>query len=320
MSSLNKPKYILHISKEGFNCVSNHWDSLSVFAFMSIKGFLNEDISIDRSLRFSLKSPFEWLFDEPWLQLPDGKKLIGAVDIMYHFEKQTTSAVTSNWAQTMAYYSLLREKLVPALYREFWINPENYLNSTSKEYSRAVGFPLNLIYCGLKRKRIIKRLSYELKKGEDEIKPSDETALLAGAKEFLNILERKLNDKDYFFGDKPSGLDAIVYGHLAMLQNAKLVIIPLLNHLKSCPSLLAHCQRMEKIVNSNEIAKTTINKSTEVNTTSEFPNRTRNIILTAIFGISTLLLYTISTGMLQINLGDSDSFENEEIEDEQPDE
>ncbi|CAD5116799.1 DgyrCDS5647 [Dimorphilus gyrociliatus] len=295
---------------------------------MSIRGLLNDNISIDRSLRFSLSSPLEWLLDEPWLELPDGSKIIGAMDIMYHFEKQMTSAVTSNWAQCMAYYSLLKERLVPALvriikvikfelYKEFWLNPENYLNSTSKEYSRAVGFPLNLVYCGMKRKRILKSLTFELKKGEEEIKQSDEVLILGRAKEFLNILERKLNDKEYFFGDKPSSLDAIVYGHLAMLQNAKLVIIPLLNHLKSCPSLLAHCQRMETLVNANKFTKVDTNESREkAAIDKEFPNRIRNIILTAVFGISTLLLYTISTGIIQINVNQDDISDNETEEEQ----
>ena len=41
--------------------------------------------------------------------------------------------------------------------------------------------------------------------------------------ECLNVLEKKLGDESYFFGSSPSTMDAVIYGHLAILLRAPLV-------------------------------------------------------------------------------------------------
>jgi len=43
------------------------------------------------------------------------------------------------------------------------------------------------------------------------------------AQECMNALDKKLGNRPYFFGNSPSTLDAVVYGHLGLLFKAPLV-------------------------------------------------------------------------------------------------
>ena len=57
------------------------------------------------------------------------------------------------------------------------------------------------------------------------------------AEECLSLLATKLGDKDFFFGQFPSSLDAVVFAHLAPLLKAPLPSAALQNHLKACTNL-----------------------------------------------------------------------------------
>ena len=57
------------------------------------------------------------------------------------------------------------------------------------------------------------------------------------AEECLALLATKLGDKEFFFGQSPSSLDAVVFAHLAPLLKAPLPSAALQNHLKACTNL-----------------------------------------------------------------------------------
>jgi len=53
-----------------------------------------------------------------------------------------------------------------------------------------------------------------------------------------------LADKEFFFGQSPSSLDAVVFAHLAPLLKAPLPSAALQNHLKACPNLTRFVSRI----------------------------------------------------------------------------
>jgi len=57
------------------------------------------------------------------------------------------------------------------------------------------------------------------------------------AEECISLLATKLGDKDFFFGQSPTSLDAVVFAHLAPLLKAPLPSAALQNHLKACTNL-----------------------------------------------------------------------------------
>merc|ERR1712071_423619 len=64
-----------------------------------------------------------------------------------------------------------------------------------------------------------------------------ETAVYKEAEECITLLATKLGEKDYFFGQSPCSLDAVVFAHLAPLLKAPLPSSVLQNHLKACTNL-----------------------------------------------------------------------------------
>lgn len=64
------------------------------------------------------------------------------------------------------------------------------------------------------------------------------------AEECLSLLSTKLGEKDYFFGQSPSSLDAVVFAHIAPLLKAPLPSAALQNHLKACANLSRFVSRI----------------------------------------------------------------------------
>lgn len=74
-----------------------------------------------------------------------------------------------------------------------------------------------------------------------------EDELLAAAERCLIRLEDRLGDAPYFFGDRPSLLDAKVYGFVAVLRAAAMPNPWLLTAVTARQKLLRHCDRIEKL-------------------------------------------------------------------------
>uniref|UniRef100_A0A5F8A0I8 Mitochondrial outer membrane transport complex Sam37/metaxin N-terminal domain-containing protein n=1 Tax=Macaca mulatta TaxID=9544 RepID=A0A5F8A0I8_MACMU len=86
-------------------------------------------------------------------------------------------------ADTLAFMSLLEEKLLPVLVHTFWIDTKNYVEVTRKWYAEAMPFPLNFFLPGRMQRQYMERL--ELLSGEhmpeDEEELEKEVALRPGA-------------------------------------------------------------------------------------------------------------------------------------------
>lgn len=188
-------------------------------------------------------------------------------------------------AEAYAYIQMVYEKLVPALQFVWWIDAKNFVEFTRPLYAKLLPFPFNFYYPGHYEKRA-KQLIASLY-GEDDDLSMIETAVskyssfyqreshgavfiktcslfIGGlqvykqAEECINLLATKLGEKEFFFGQAPSSLDAVVFAHLAPLLKAPLPSAALQNHLKACTNLTRFVGRIlqryfPKDVQGNEL-------------------------------------------------------------------
>lgn len=90
-------------------------------------------------------------------------------------------------------------------------------------------FPTNFYRVEMRRS---KELQYIKARG---LSPID---IIRTAKKTITQLSKKLGDKKYFFGDKPSSLDALIFGYLAPLIKLPLPSDTLQCHLQACSNLV----------------------------------------------------------------------------------
>lgn len=108
-------------------------------------------------------------------------------------------------AESTAFATMVTSRFGPARLYEFYIEPRNYADVYHTMLEKRKGFPLNRILPYLKRRSIRKSLQ-------------DKTpeAMYFDAGIALAALSTRLGINKWFYGDeKPSVLDAVVYGYLA---------------------------------------------------------------------------------------------------------
>ena len=59
-------------------------------------------------------------------------------------------------------------------------------------------------------------------------------------------MSKKLGTQRFFFGTKPSEIDAHLYAHLAILYHIQLPENPIQSHIAQCPNLVAYVKRITK--------------------------------------------------------------------------
>ena len=71
--------------------------------------------------------------------------------------------------------------------------------------------------------------------------------LVGRATEAMTLLSARLGEADYFFGDKPTSLDALVFGYLEIMAQGPLHGNNTLHStVKSCGNLFNFCSRIRK--------------------------------------------------------------------------
>uniref|UniRef100_A0A8C8B5D0 Metaxin-1 n=1 Tax=Otus sunia TaxID=257818 RepID=A0A8C8B5D0_9STRI len=165
--------------------------------------------------------------------------------IITHLRKQKYNAdydlSATQGADTLAFVSLLEEKLLPVLIHTFWVDAKNYVEHTRKWYAETVPFPLNFFLPNCMHKRHLERLQLMWGDGYMEDEEKLEKELYRDARECLTLLSQRLGSQKFFFGDSPASLDAFVFSRLAPLLKAKLPNGKLQQHLKSLQNLCNYC-------------------------------------------------------------------------------
>ncbi|MAC48009.1 MAG: glutathione S-transferase [Oceanospirillum sp.] len=106
-------------------------------------------------------------------------------------------------------------------------------------FFKKMPFPLRYIAPYVARRRIRQACHNQ------GISRHSDAEILAMARQVLQDLSVLLGNKDYFFGDKPSTLDATVFGFLAqiIISELKTAVTPIAQEF---PNLVSFCQRVQE--------------------------------------------------------------------------
>ncbi|XP_025770968.1 metaxin-1 [Puma concolor] len=181
----------------------------------------------------------------PALRTSHGEVISVPHKIITHLRKEKYNAdydlSARQGADTLAFMSLLEEKLLPVLIHTFWVDTKNYVEVTRKWYAEAMPFPLNFFLPGRMQRQFMERLQLLCGEHRPENEEELEKELYQEARECLTLLSQRLGSQKFFFGDAPASLDAFVFGYLAPLLQARLPSGRLQAHLRGLHNLCAYC-------------------------------------------------------------------------------
>uniref|UniRef100_A0A8C8LQ10 Mitochondrial outer membrane transport complex Sam37/metaxin N-terminal domain-containing protein n=1 Tax=Oncorhynchus tshawytscha TaxID=74940 RepID=A0A8C8LQ10_ONCTS len=195
-------------------------------------------------------------------------------DIIIHLRKQKYNAdfdlSAKEEADTLAFISLLEEKLMPALVYTRWIDPKNYVEVTRRWHAKHAPFPLNFFLPGSIQRQQLERL--RLVRGDEELTAGEELELYC----------------DFFFGDSPSPLDSFVFGYL---------------HLKSLDNLSHFCSNILALYfpsEGREGFSRKVSSQPEGGDADNEPGKRRKQLLSVLVALGAMLSYALLTGIVAI--------------------
>ncbi|KAM9309233.1 metaxin-1a isoform 2-T2 [Pholidichthys leucotaenia] len=141
----------------------------------------------------------------PSLRTNQKETLSRPSDIIIHLRKQKYNAdfdlSAKEGADSLAFISLMEEKLVPAMIYTFWVEPKNYVDVTRRWYAEHMPFPLNFFLPGRMQRQQLEKL--RLLRGDELLEAGEELEkeLYHDATECMNLLSQRLGSQKFFFGD-----------------------------------------------------------------------------------------------------------------------
>lgn len=213
-------------------------------------------------------------------------------------------------AEIVAYQTMLREKLYPAIQYTLWVDDQNRMEVTRPWYWKHIPFPFHFFYPGKFQNKADALISV-IHPDVEDIKLK-ESYIQAEAEACISHLATRLagTQGPYFFGPAPSSLDALVFAYLGPLLRAPLKNVSFQNHVRAQPSLvrfvLSICQNhfkkdyleYEKRRKKQEKEDAEKKKSEDL----DFPHSTRNTILAAIFATCAMTGYAMSVGLIKYSI------------------
>jgi len=140
-----------------------------------------------------------------------------------------------------AYMSLVHNVLEKSLLYFTWLDNDIYTNLTRHRVGSPYNFPLKSLVPWVSRRKAtaqLKGLKWAERK-PDEVYKEVETCLIA--------LSERLGDAEFFFGEKPTELDALVFGYIFTMITTPLNDENKFGNLvKQQGNLVRLCQRLEK--------------------------------------------------------------------------
>jgi len=141
-------------------------------------------------------------------------------------------------ADQSSYIGYITESLYNCQLYNWWVDDENYQLFTNRIFASKVTFPLNFFIPYSMRSKIIQKLQFI-----DFTQETDDM-VYDRADEIYKSLSVKLGNQNYFFGDYPTTLDAIVYGFLITQTAANLPKNNLRNLILNYHNLVEYCNRL----------------------------------------------------------------------------
>uniref|UniRef100_G1SD44 Metaxin-1 n=1 Tax=Oryctolagus cuniculus TaxID=9986 RepID=G1SD44_RABIT len=241
----------------------------------------------------------------PALRTSHGEVISVSHKIITHLRKEKYNAdydlSARQGADTLAFMSLLEEKLLPVLIHTFWIDAKNYVEVTRKWYAEAMPFPLNFFLPGRMQRQYMERLQLLCGGHRPENEEELEKELYQEARECLTLLSQRLGSQKFFFGDAPASLDAFVFSHLALLLQAKLPSGKLQAHLRGLHNLCAYCTHILSLYFPWDGAEAPPPRQAPAGPeTEEEPYGRRNQILSVLAGLAAMVGYALLSGIVSI--------------------
>ncbi|XP_064472274.1 metaxin-2-like [Ornithodoros turicata] len=142
-------------------------------------------------------------------------------------------------ADMRAYMSLVNTVLVNAELYICWEHKETYSEDTQQRYGSVFPWPLNHFLCFKKRRQVAARLAVAdwRDKSLEDVLEEVQTCCAA--------LSERLGNQRFFFGEKPTELDALVFGHLYTLMMCSLLDNKLARLVRGFVNLVDLCRRIE---------------------------------------------------------------------------
>ncbi|XP_067139102.1 metaxin-1 isoform X2 [Centruroides vittatus] len=255
-------------------------------------------------------------YDLPYFTHGLNIKLTKFKDIIAHLRKQNYCAdfdlSQKQCSDIIAYSSLLKNSLYPALLYISWMDEQNYTEVTRPWYAKILPFPLNYFIPGHMQRKAIKTI-HSLQNYENINEEQRETQIYKKAEECMTLLSERLGENEFFFGKRPCSADALVFGYLAPILKIPFPNAALQNYLKSCDNLNQFVnrilQRYFPVLNEENT-----NSKSKNETSQDFPHKWRDIILSGAFAASAMVLYAFGSGLISVEIV-NDQIESEEERD-----
>lgn len=148
-------------------------------------------------------------------------------------------------SESLALTNLITSKMKPVLDFMYWVDPRNSDEFTSRWFMKALPFPFNYSYVKRKKQEcenFIETL-YPLDTDIDVIKDF----ITKSATQCLSTVSTRLGSLKYFYGDKPTHLDVLVYAHLAPLMKLPFSSNGVSALLSMWPNLSEYVRRIDNI-------------------------------------------------------------------------
>ncbi|XP_028911841.1 metaxin-1 isoform X1 [Ornithorhynchus anatinus] len=240
----------------------------------------------------------------PALKTGDSGVISRPHGIITHLRRQKYNAdydlSARQGADTLAFVSLLEEKLLPVLLHTFWADGRNYVELTRPWYAGAAPFPLNLFLPGRLQRRNLRRLQglRGERDGRDEEEPEKE--LYREARECLTLLSQRLGRRQFFFGDSPASLDAFVFSHVALLLHVQLPSGKLQAHVRTLTNLTAFCTRILRLYFARDPGEFQPAAPAAPSGGEEPPFGRRGQVLAALVGLAAMAGYALLSGIVSV--------------------
>jgi len=211
--------------------------TLSVQAFLHMAGldFVVESRSNAESMSPSGRLPF----------IKAGAFVISEMDPIVAFVNTKGISLTnpldaSQKADMRAYMSLVNNVMGNAELYISWIDQVTLTEVSTPRFSSMYPWPLNHILTWQKQRQVVKKLNALgwATKSLDEVYSEVETCCKA--------LSERLDSAPFFFGNKPTELDALVFGHLFTILTTPLPDNNLKAIVQQFPNLVRLCEHIER--------------------------------------------------------------------------
>jgi len=215
-------------------------DNANILAVQSFLNMTNLEYMIEMRANAEHMSPSGRL---PFIRA--NKFVIAEMDPIVAFVNTKGITLTehldaSQKADMRAYMSLVSNVLGNAESYLSWMDPVTYSEVTKPRYGSVYPWPLNHLLTWQKKNQVYKRLAALgwTSKNLEEVYQEVEQCCVA--------LSERLDNQPYFFNEKPTELDALVFGHLFSILTTPLPDTRLASIVRQHKNLVELCQTIDK--------------------------------------------------------------------------